>query len=357
VPIARSLKTLKTRVASAFTPQLGALKGTPVIYMEDAVTVGDLQPGYPAYAGYYNGTYANLTAMRQRFPNAYIVSVSPDGANGSMCIDIEPGDAVPGDAPGFWHNASHGGAIKPWFYGSASWTQSIVNALTAAGIPRSAYFIWSAHYIGAHICGPGSCGYPQADATQYGSNNAYDTSIVPTYMVGTGPLPPPQEPTISEGRTDKAAVDKLRILLDSHNAKLGNADGGPDVFGPVVLKAVEEFQSVNKLAADGVVGPVTWAALFSKNSKPIPDGPPPVPPTPAPKALTVAEGVTATVSWDVVPGATQYVLLVAQQNGKVSSYTVDTPGAEIFVNRGWTYKVTVRANVKGSLIAYYTLVV
>lgn len=362
MPIVRSLKTLKTRVASAVSPQLGALKGTPVIYMEDAVTVSDLQPGFPAYAGYYNGTYANLTEMRARFPRAYIVSVSPNGANGAMCIDIEPGDAVPANAPGFWHNSSHGGAVKPWFYGSASWTSSIVNALTSAGIPRSSYFIWSAHYIGAHICGPGTCGYPQADATQYATNNAYDTSIVPTYMVGTGPLPPPQEPTIQEGSTNKAAVDKLRILLDSHNAQLGNADGGPDAFGPTVKKAVQEFQSVNKLAADGIVGPATWGALVNKKSKPIPNPTPappvpPVPPTPAPAQLTVSDYVTATISWDVIPGATKYVVLLSQQDGKVTSQVVSTNAAQVSVHREWTYKVTVRADVVGAKAATYSLVV
>ena len=71
------------------------------VFMYDSVNVAALPAGAEAYAGYYNGTYANLTELKARFPSAIIVSITPNGANGAMYIDIEPGNAVPGDAPGF----------------------------------------------------------------------------------------------------------------------------------------------------------------------------------------------------------------------------------------------------------------
>jgi hypothetical protein len=68
--------------------------GDSQLVMFDGVTVADLPGGYSAYAGYWNGSYANLTALRKRFPNTTIVSVTPDGDRGAMYIDVEPGDAV-----------------------------------------------------------------------------------------------------------------------------------------------------------------------------------------------------------------------------------------------------------------------
>lgn len=358
MPVVRSLKTLKTRALAAVSPQLGALKGTPVVYMQDGVNIWGVQPGYPAYGAYYNGTYANVSGMRARFPGAYIVSITPDGLNGAMCIDIEPGDAIPADAPGFWHNSNHGGAVKPWFYASAGSVRAVIDNLSAAGIPRSAYFIWSAHYIGNHICGPGTCGYPQADGTQYATTQNYDISVLPAYMIGTVP-PPVTEPTIAKGSTNVAAVEKLRVLLDSHNAQLpANADGGPGKFGDLVFAAVEAFQVVNNLTKDGIVGPATWASLLNKNSKPIPEPPTPPTPVPAPANLDVNPVVIAKIEWAPVKGATKYVVLVADQGtGTVTSVTSTTNSAPVKVRIGRTYKVTVRADVAGSLPAYYTLTV
>ena len=39
----------------------------------------------------------------------------------------------------------------------------------------------------------------------------------------------------------------------------GAQDG---IFGPKTLSSVEAFQRANHLAADGVVGPLTWTALL-----------------------------------------------------------------------------------------------
>ena len=45
---------------------------------------------------------------------------------------------------------------------------ALVTALGGAGISRAEVRLWSAHYgQGKHICGPGTCGYPAADGTQW----------------------------------------------------------------------------------------------------------------------------------------------------------------------------------------------
>lgn len=55
------------------------------------------------------------------------------------------------------------------------------------------------------------------------------------------------------------------------------------IFGPKTLARVKEFQSANGLKPDGIVGPLTWAALTP--------APPPVPPTSAPRCANSEPGI------------------------------------------------------------------
>src|SRR5579859_2977 len=111
--------------------------------MYDATAVGVLPAGAPAYAGYYDGTFANMTALKARFPGAILVSVTPAGSHGAMYTDIEPGNVGPDSVPAFLKTGGLG------FYASPAATgftvQECIDACTRAGIPRSAYRIWSAH--------------------------------------------------------------------------------------------------------------------------------------------------------------------------------------------------------------------
>lgn len=342
-----ALKTLKTRVLSAVTPQLGALKGTPMVYMEDSVNPWGLETGLPAYAGYYNGTYANLTGIRSRFPTAYIVSVTPNGANGAMCIDIEPGDAVPSDAPAFFRNSNHGGAIKPWFYASASNTQAVINALSNAGIARSEYFIWSAHFTGEHMCGPQTCGWPQADATQFKNTSGYDRSLVAAYCFSAQPVPPNPFPILHQGDTG-APVKTLQEDLNKWGAvPTLTVDG---VFGAGTETAVVKFQTTHKLSPDGVVGPNTWAIL---RTTPVPPTPPkpPVPPA-APANFTHSDIVSVTLSWAAVTGAGEYAITLTDTTTNTAvSYTSKTTSLAVPVRAGRPYKATVSVNVPNAGVA------
>nr|WP_304528698.1 peptidoglycan-binding protein [Archangium sp. Cb G35] len=64
-------------------------------------------------------------------------------------------------------------------------------------------------------------------------------------------------PTLKQGATG-ASVTNLQKLLAQHGFNPGPADGQ---FGPKTTAAVKAFQNAKGLAADGVVGPKTWAKL------------------------------------------------------------------------------------------------
>jgi peptidoglycan hydrolase-like protein with peptidoglycan-binding domain len=77
-------------------------------------------------------------------------------------------------------------------------------------------------------------------------------------------MPNAGQPTISLGATGGAVRWLQRALRRTPNLGLV-VDGN---FGPVTETDVKEFQQGPGLAVDGVVGPLTWAAL--PNGAPMP---------------------------------------------------------------------------------------
>lgn len=56
-------------------------------------------------------------------------------------------------------------------------------------------------------------------------------------------------------------VEQLQQQLTKRGFKPGSIDG---IFGINTLDAVVDFQTMNNLEIDGIVGPATWAALFTE---------------------------------------------------------------------------------------------
>jgi hypothetical protein len=211
------------------------------ITMYDSIDAAEMPPGAGAYAGYFDGEFADFDKVIALFPGAFHLSITPFGSNGAMCDDIEPGNVGPADAPLFYGNPDHGGAGRPWIYTMASWMTQVQQVMTAAGIPRDSYYLWSAHYIGLHLCGPSTCGYglSQADATQYDSYAGYDVSAV---SASCFTAPPPAWP-LTEGDTG-AEITRLQQLLNAWAPWTGLSpllvtDGS---FGPLTFAAVEGAQ-------------------------------------------------------------------------------------------------------------------
>lgn len=246
--------------------------------MPDSISVSNLPDGYPAYAGYGDGLYANEAELRARFPGAELVIFTVTGGTAAHGIKIVLGiDAEPGNpdaaAAARWvqQQLAASPGSRPIVYADLaspgySMTE-VVSELKARGITTDRVRLLSAHYgIGRHICRPSTCPVPvQMDGTQWtdqfpgAGGAAIDMSELLDSFFGT--VQSPQQwtefdvaklPVLTLGASDKAgggfwSVHRLQALLSTTGklngiaAAAGLAEDG--VFGPstaAAVRAVEE---------------------------------------------------------------------------------------------------------------------
>lgn len=327
--------------------------------MEDDVTTGEFTPGLAAYAGYSAGSFSNMTAVRKYAASQNARSFAFSGIasqlSGADAIDMEPGLASTSAAAGAYRQGIR------YFYASASSVAAVNANLAGAGISRSSYKIISAHYSGEHICGPSTCGYPQADATQWTDTylgRSLDCTVFNATFWGSTPPPPPPNPnpTIQLGSTGAAVTTAQTDLNKWHTIAGTNAavtvDGS---YGALTEAAVKSFQGAKKLTMDGVVGPATWAILKTTPVKPTP---PPVGHYGAP-LRPLAEQVASTsveyeITWDAphavvgVPAPTEYQVFVYdgvpdEAHIIAPAFTVVVPKLTVTLKHGQHYIVHIVA--------------
>lgn len=224
------------------------------LYGQDSVTASNTAKGLSVYAGYVNG-YVSYGSMVARHPGARVLSISVrNGTYGVDVLDVEPGAATESAMIPFLRSSPHAHVGKPVIYCAAWQVTTFVNYLARNGHPRSSYYIWSAHYgRGLHYCGPHTCGFGQADATQYASNAYYDSDVWQSYMfTGSGgggnvtPVAVPKNYPVSQGDTGPLVV-ALQGGLDKWRSRTGSAlltvNGKYDgKFGPATKAAVVKAQ-------------------------------------------------------------------------------------------------------------------
>lgn len=141
------------------------------VAMFDSINLDQIPHDAQAVAGYVGGNWPTFHQIPGRWPHAYHLSIAINASERARCLDIETGDAVAGQAPGWFQRHADHSAGKPVLYTSASNIQNVITTMNRARIGRDRYLIWSAHYTHSeHICAPHGCGYPQADATQFTDN-------------------------------------------------------------------------------------------------------------------------------------------------------------------------------------------
>lgn len=165
--------------------------------MGDAIDPHQLPGGLDAYAGYGDGRWPDYLAIAAAHPTAYLLELTVYLANLGQGIDMEPMDATVDQFPAYYRARVQGGVWRPVGYASISAMPGVIHAASVAGIPRSAYRLWSAHYgAGQHICGPTTCGGAACDGTQWIDHGGWDESLLHDDFFG--PIPPP--PVHPEGK-------------------------------------------------------------------------------------------------------------------------------------------------------------
>lgn len=219
------------------------------------------------FAGYVDG-YVTFPWLLANRAGHNLLSITINAGLNAMCLDMEAGAASIYQAPSWWRRQKDRG-IVPVLYCAAGTSSALIGEMSRAGVSRGSYLHWSAHIgRGEHICGPGTCGYPQADGTQWtwtalGRN--LDQSILSSdfsrvFGGAKPPVPtPPSLPVLHEGATG-AFVKTLQAALNKH-PDLGTALAVDGDFGPKTEAHVVQFQKNNHLTVDGIVGPQTWGAL------------------------------------------------------------------------------------------------
>jgi hypothetical protein len=129
-------------------------------------------PDAAKVVGYINGAYAWSQADWDLFPHANHVTISVTaGANAGDVLDVETGDATPGQTAGWIAMRKAAGLYRPTIYCS-------LDVIPAVRVGTGSYIlgkdddIWAADYTGVPHEVPGCA------ATQYESTANYDVSIV-----------------------------------------------------------------------------------------------------------------------------------------------------------------------------------
>ncbi len=315
------------------------------ILMFDDVLVADL-PSADAYAAYIDGIFENLAQLRARFPAARILTIAVKSTDVADCLDIESGDATNAEAAAWFKLVLAHGVTKPCFYTSASNVDLLVDELDRAGIGRSSYRIWSAHYgMGSHICGPSSCRACNntCDATQFLqgiSGQTADESVCQETFF-TPVVPVNVNTTLTIGDKDSGSTGPVHTLQTRLNAWHAHPELTIDGdFGQNTLVAVRAFQAAHSLSVDGIVGPSTWAALSRT---------PPVAGFAAPNHIGV--NTQWVVSWDAPPAINGqeprgYKAVLFKDGTQIQENPVllSTQATYVDLSEGHTYEVEVTAN-------------
>lgn len=228
-------------------------------------------------AGYVDGLYANVPAMRSRFPHATVVEIAVrPSTNAGVVLDVETGDATPAQAPG-WVSMRRKAGVDPTVYCNSSTWSAVRKAFRTAGVAEPHYWI-------AGYGNPPDTSIPSgAVAHQYTDHgDLYDISSVADHWPGVdtqptkesftvataddaktlwetdGLIPAPTAPVAAaDAKTNKTWKPSSALADTQQAAREANANTAALLTQVAALKA--ELDAV-KTAVSGLANPAGFAA-------------------------------------------------------------------------------------------------
>lgn len=203
--------------------------------MYDAVTPSRIPSGATLVAGYVDGRYANLTAMRQRFPHATVVEIAVSWRTRANVLDVETGDATPAEAVKWCTQTmadtdNHSLTI----YANASMWSQVVSAFKAAGVTLPQH--WVADWDGQASVPAGKV------AKQYRNTAGYDLSAVADHWPGVDTAPAKSSATPAKPAAPKPSTsgtytvltgDSLSEIAVAHGVSLSALEkANPQIIDP-----------------------------------------------------------------------------------------------------------------------------
>lgn len=162
----------------------------------DSTTAADVPKGGALYAGYVDGLYKTVPALRKRFPKATIVTITVLGTPGAHVCDTEPGNIGVAGAVRWAKNEIVAGR-NPTLYCMASMWPQVKTAVRNAGIAGKVSY-WIAQYDGVAQIPKGAVAkqHLHGDKAHPGSYSGghFDVSVVADYWPGVDPEPVKDQP-------------------------------------------------------------------------------------------------------------------------------------------------------------------
>jgi len=195
--------------------QLFALAPQKTAAMYDTITLSSVPSNPFALAGYTAGFWPTFNPLHRSYPRAHVVSIAIRASDHADCLDIEPGDASPNQAPSWVWAEKRLGWSRPCLYSDwYEFHEQVQPALARAGISKSQVFEWDADYTGTpHI----DVGFDGTQWTDRALGRNLDQSLVlrSFLVIAHPPLAEPKpQPKPKPRPKPKPKPDRKKLLAE-----------------------------------------------------------------------------------------------------------------------------------------------
>ena len=175
--------------------------------MFDGIEPGTVPAGADIYAGYDDGDWQSFAGLTAAYPGKLYVSICVTASGSARVLDIESGDAIPEEAPGWAATERASGNLYPVCYMNESTWPAVKAAFAAQNVAPPLY--WVAAYVDDPTTPPAAL--PDgAIALQYYDFGGYDASIAADYWPGLDPAPA-TSPTAVLEEEDPMQIEPLSV--------------------------------------------------------------------------------------------------------------------------------------------------